>query len=123
MHNISAEDQAQVDLYRSLLYIKRLEIDPLTQERRLVTKLTPISRAYAASKLAYEAAEQHYNALRQTGRLSPESQAVLDAAVQTALTNWIIKGYKNEVEHMEAFIAQATDTTLRQLDAASRPEH
>lgn len=108
MHNISAEDQAQVDLYRSLLYTTRLETDPLTQERRLVTLPTPIRRAYAACKQAYEAAAQRYNTLRQTACPNSDTQAVLDAAMQTALTNWIVAGYKNEVEQMEAFIAHAT---------------
>ena len=117
MPGISAEDQAQVDHYRRQLYTTRLETDPLTQQLRPVAVPTPMRQAYEAGKQAYEAATRLYGALRLGASTGSDAGAVLDFAqnaplyrrqVQAALSDWIARGYKNEVEQMEAFIAQAT---------------
>ncbi len=112
----SAEEQ-QAEQYRRLLYTKEEEIDPLTQQRRLVTAPTPMRQAYEAARQVYEAAAQHYSARRLDATTSPDQRLVLDFAqnaplyrrqVQDALAAWISAGYKNEVEMMEAYIAQVT---------------
>jgi hypothetical protein len=114
---MSAEEQAQVDVYRRLLYTTEEEIDPLTSRRQWVRTPTPMRQAYEAARQAYEAAVQRYSALRLNANTSADSRAVLDFAqnaplyrrqVQDALATWITAGYKHEVEQMEAYIAQVT---------------
>ena len=114
---ISEEEQQKVAQYRHLLYTMTEETDPLTQQRRLVTAPTPMRQAYEAARQAYEAAVRRYNAQRLDANTSPDQRVVLDFAqnapiyrrqVQDALAAWISAGYKNEVEMMEAYIAQVT---------------
>lgn len=110
-------EQAQAEQYRRLLYTTTEEIDPLTQQRRQVHTPTPMRLAYEAGKQAYEAAAQRYQDLRLDASTSDDSRTVLAFAqsaplhrrpVQDALADWITKGFKNEVEMMEAYIAQVT---------------
>lgn len=114
---MSAEEQEKVDLYRSRLYTTKEELDPLTHQYRRVRAPTPMRQAYEDTRQAYDAAMQRYSALRLDATTSSDPRTVLDFAqnaplyrreVQDALATWISAGYKNEVEQMEAYIAQVT---------------
>lgn len=111
------DEQAKAEQYRCLLYTTTEETDPLTQQPRLVRAPTPMRQAYDAGKLAYEAANQRYQAQRLDANTTNDTRTVLAFAqnaplhrqpVQAALASWITNGFKNEVEMMEAYIAQVT---------------
>ena len=114
---ISEEEQAKVNEYRRLLYTTIEEIDPATNQPRRIVVPTPMRQAYTAGQLAYADALGRYNSLRSAANTTTDSRTVLDFAqnaplyrrqVQDALATWISGGYKNEVEMMEAYIAQVT---------------
>ncbi|WP_223696394.1 hypothetical protein [Hymenobacter psoromatis] len=111
------EEQAKAEQYRGLLYTTTEETDSLTQQPRLVRTPTPLRQAYDAGKLAYEAAAQRYQALRLDANTTNDPRTVLAFAqnaplhrqpVQAAMADWLTNGFKNEVEMMEAYIAQVT---------------
>lgn len=115
------EAQARADEYRRRLYTTSEETDPLTQQPRLVRSPTPLRQAYDAGRLAHEAASRRYQALRLAANTSSDPRAVLDFAqnaslyrqpVQAALADWITNGFKNEVEMMEAYIAQVAGSPV-----------
>lgn len=117
MRELSQEEQAKVTHYRSLLYTSQAETDPQTGATRLVSVPTPMRQAYEAARQAYAAAEQAYQARRLEANTSADPRAVLDFGVnaagyrrqvQAALHAWVSGGYKNEVEQMEAYLAQVT---------------
>ena len=114
-------EKAKLDKFKKLLYITKEEKNLVTDEVKTVVVEGPVLAAYNEKLQAYEDAALLYNNKRLNAATSDEKQAVLDFSlnaeiyrnkVKAAMNAWTSAGYKNEVDEMQAYIAQVTGRSM-----------
>jgi rubrerythrin len=114
-------EKAKLDKFKKLLYATKEEKNLVTDEVRTVVVEGPVMQAYNEKLQVYEDAALLYNNKKINAATSDEKQAVIDFSVnasiyrnkvKAAMNAWIAAGYKNEVEDMQAYIAQVTGRSM-----------
>lgn len=114
-------EKAKLDKFKKLLYTIKEEKNLVTDEVKTVVVEGPVLQAYNERLQAYEDAALLYNNKRINAATSDEKQAVVDFSlngiiyrnkVKAAMNGWISAGYKNEVDDMQAYIAQVTGRSM-----------
>lgn len=116
-NELPADVTAKLKKFRGMVQETRKVSDLITGEERDVTVDGPMMKAYKEHMQAYLAVGQECNNRRIDALAAYDSRAVNDWAlngplyrqkVEAAMNDWVISGYKNEVEQIAAFIDQAT---------------
>ena len=121
--NLSPTDteKEKMEKFKKLLYTIKEEKNLVTDEVKSSVVEGPVLQAYTEKLYAYEEAALLYNLKRINAATSDEKQAVLDFSVnapiyrnkvKAAMNSWTGAGYKNEVEDMQAYIAQVTGRSM-----------
>lgn len=117
----SEAEKAKMDKFKKLLYATKEEKNLVTDEVKTVVVEGPVMQAYNEKMQAYEDAALLYNNKRINAATSDEKQAVIDFSVngpiyrnkvKSAMNAWTGAGYKNEVDDMQAYIAQVTGRSM-----------
>lgn len=121
---LSTDVAAKLEKFRNLLQQVVKTTDPATGEQVERTVPSPLLQAYNEKHQRYVAAAFDYNTRRLNAMGTDDSRAVADWAlnatlyrqqVDGAMTDWVISGYKNEVEQIAAFISQLTQRDMSVL--------
>ncbi|KUG07651.1 hypothetical protein [Solirubrum puertoriconensis] len=114
-------EKKKLDKFRKLLYTTKKVTDIITDEVREEVVEGPVKQAYNEKMQAYEDAALLYNTKRLNAMTSDMKEAVIDFSlnastyrnkVKAAMNAWQTAGYKNQVEDMEAYIAQVTGRSM-----------
>lgn len=109
---------------RSLLETKRIEVDFLTDEEKVVIEPSPIVQRYEQYLTEWESAKLAYNAARIEAIAGTDERAVhnftingpiLRRRVSAAMNKWNALGYKNQFERISAFISQVEGRSIALL--------
>ena len=114
---LSEQDQKIVEKNRELLGEKTEEVTDILGEKTTQIKPSPLMEAYNRHQEAYTEAVNDYFAKMITGTLGDLKERNLwvhtaptyRKKVDTAKHNWIVSGYKNQVESLTAQLAQIED--------------
>lgn len=115
--HLTDDEKAKVEKFRNLLSVSKTKTDLITGESKVVTEDGPVLVAYKQYQKAYLAASLTYKNAQIAFNNAESADAVnrwqfmgtdLRTAVDSAMGDWIANGYKNEVEEMQAYIAQVT---------------
>ncbi len=122
-------EKAKIKKFKDLMYATKEEKNLVTDEVKTRVVEGPVLQAYNEKMQAYEDAALLYNNKRINAATSDEKQAVIDFSVnapiyrnkiKAAMNNWTGEGYKNEVEDMQAYIAQVTGRSMASWFAGLR---
>ena len=125
----TAAEKAKMDKFQKLLYTTKVEKDLVTDEEKTTVVESPLKQAYLEKMQAYEDAALLYNGKRVNAMASDDKAAVLDFGtnaniyrnkVKAAMNTWTSVGHKNDVEDMEAYIAQVTGRSMASWFAGLR---
>ncbi|MDH3779436.1 MAG: hypothetical protein OES15_01135 [Nitrosopumilus sp.] len=124
-NEISEKEKKKLKKFRNLLSVTKEITDIVTDEKKKVTEPGPLTIAYTAKMNEYiEAADEYMNMLidAQAGGNDPESRRKVSAwankskfmrlKVEAAWGAWNSQGYKNEYEHINAYIEQVTQKSM-----------
>ena len=123
---LSDEEQKKIKKFRDLLAVTKEKENLVTGEKEMITEDGPVLKAYNQYMSEYLDAATEYNNKRLSALNSESNLIVQDWALnapnyrrrlKAAYDNWVSKGYKNEVEDMNAFINQVTQKDLTLLKA------
>ena len=116
--HLTKEENETVERFRNFLFVKKIREDLITGEKKEVLLDGPFLTSYKIKMNIYESATNEYNQAKISfdHATSPEditrwSLTVDDLSqVQRAANNdWIVGGYKNEIEVMISYINQVTN--------------
>jgi hypothetical protein len=105
----------KVRTLRALLQKTVTKKDPLTGKMLETTEPTEVKKIYDAKKAAYVEARREFEAHRIAALAAADPGVVHDwaanahtynAKAQSAMSDWVTNGYKQEVEMISAFISQ-----------------
>lgn len=128
----TAAEKAKMDKFQKLLYATQTDTDPLTDVQTTHSVPTPLMQAYTTGEQAYEDAALLYNGKRINAAASDDKAAVIDFdtnaliyrnKVKTAMNAWTSAGHKNDVEEMQAYIAQVTGRSMASWFAGLRDNY
>jgi hypothetical protein len=117
----TAAEKAKMEKFQKLLYATKIEKDIITDEERTTVVETPLKQAYLEKMQAYEDAALVYNLKAVSAATSDNRADVMDFAknasiyrnkVKAAMNAWVTAGHKNDVEDIEAYIAQVTGRSM-----------
>ncbi len=121
---LTDQQNAELAKCRSLLTTTQTTTDPLTGAQSTATSDSPMVQAYNEKMAAYIAAALQYNTKRakaQSASGADGAEAVADWAnnatlyrlqVKAAMDEWTGEGYKNDVDEINAYIAQTTQRSM-----------
>lgn len=110
---VTPAEEKQIKKFRDLMYKQVEKEDIITGEKEMLTVESPMMVAYNEMMQAYEDAALLYNMKRVNASSAVDRASVLDFAtnasiyynkVKAAKNGWVAKGYRNEVEKMNAYI-------------------
>src|SRR5437868_1385108 len=123
---LTADEKAKIEKYRSLLQVEREKEDLITGEKTTVMEPSPLVKLYTEKMQAWQEAALEYNAARIDALTASTPRAVQNWAINAnilrskvtfAMNDWINNGYKNEFEGIAARIDQMTSRDLTILKA------
>lgn len=118
--DLPAADKARLDRYRKLLATTKQRENPFTGEMEEVTEPSAVMVAYTEKMEAYINAALEYNAAREAAQTATgatgaaavaywtNNASLLRLRVKAAADAWTSTGYRNDVDRMNADIAQTT---------------
>jgi hypothetical protein len=114
---LSEQEEKIIEKNRELLGEKTEEVTDILGEKTIQIKPSPLMEAYNRHQEAYTEAVNDYFAKMITGTLGDLKERNLwvhtaptyRKKVETAKQNWIVSGYKNQVESLSAQLAQIED--------------
>jgi len=122
--DLTPAEKAQLERFRGLLAITKKRVNPFTGEDEEVTEPSPVMVSYSEKMEAYINAALEYNAAREAAQVAtgPEGRAavaywtnnasLLRLRVKAAKDAWTAQGYRNDVDRMNAYIAQTTQRDM-----------
>ncbi|MEJ7666895.1 MAG: hypothetical protein WKG07_49025 [Hymenobacter sp.] len=117
----SAAEKAKLEKFHNLLYQTKTEKDIITDEEKTSVVETPLKQAYLEKQQAYEDAALLYNLKAVNAATGDNKTDVIDFGknapiyrnkVKSAMNAWTTAGHKNDVESIEAYIAQVTGRSM-----------
>ncbi|SEI37742.1 hypothetical protein SAMN04487995_0175 [Dyadobacter koreensis] len=123
---LTPDEKAKIEKYRQLLQVEREKEDILTGEKIKVMEESPLVKAYAEKRAAWEEASLIYNNSRINALTASTPRDVHDFAINAniyrsrvnfALNDWINNGFKNEFEGIAARIDQMSSRDLTIIKA------
>lgn len=121
---LTADQKEKIERFRKLLWTTQKRENLFTGETEEVTVPGPMSALYDECMAEYLQAASDYNTVRISAMNSDDALSVQNWAlnasnlrymVKSAKDRWVAKGYKNEVEQINAYINQVTQRNLAQL--------
>ncbi|MEW6371246.1 MAG: hypothetical protein AB1584_09945 [Pseudomonadota bacterium] len=124
-NDVTEEEKAKMEKFRGLLYQKKVTKNLVTDEETEVTVPGPVMVAYTDAMANYVDAATNYQNKRiqaMTAVGQPGAAAVADFTlnaenyflkVKAAQDRWTSQGYRNEVDQINAYIAQVTQRSMR----------
>ncbi|WP_163663020.1 hypothetical protein [Adonisia turfae] len=116
--------KAKLEKLRSLMVSKRIEVDFLTDEERVIEEPSPLVLKYDQYLGEWEAAKLAYNTLRIEAEAGNDPKAVsawaingpiLRRRVQAAERKWSTLGYREQFDRISAFIKQVEGRSIALL--------
>ncbi|MGW8959972.1 hypothetical protein, partial [Paenibacillus sp. NPDC055715] len=122
---LTDEEKAKVEKFRNLLFVKKEKENLVTGEKEEVIEPGPLMVAYKEKQREYlERSEEYFEAeISLLNAKSPADSIKWSQmkknrmqALNSARSNWVATGYKNEVEVMASYIDQVTKRNIETVN-------